>query len=363
MHRILGSTVLVLTAALSGCITHQSQYYVGSDDYVLATRDTGNGAKESYQLVVGSARGDASLRVRTEYDRERPFLGFKVVELDKPRAEKRGVKPYSGLLVQGTYPKSSAEVGGVLPGDVLLGLDGKETVYVAQLAAIEAPLSADHTVTAKVLRGQSEVELPLTVHLLKERVSDNQDVELEAGETHKPYAGVTLRGIPAVWAEKIWGQPRQAVVVANVEVGSPAWVAGIRGGDVIESVDGAPVPPVQELSRRIAQGGEHGQSMRWRVCRGKDDAYEAEIKLADYSGETKFWFPLVCYVEDGAYEDEWTVGPFGLLLSNRSHYVADSRTRVAKTRNVFNAILGLIHVETGPDETEVRLLWFISFDT
>lgn len=355
--------LLLVSLALPGCVTHYGQYSVGSDDYVLATHDGPNGLKEKFELVVGSARGDACLRVTSEHERERPFLGFQVLELDKAQAEKRGVKPYSGLLVKGVYPQSSAAAGGVMAGDILMSIDGKETVYLPQVADHESRLVADKPVSVKVLRGQDVLDLSLVPNMLKERIADSQDIPLEVPATFRPYAGVNLRGIPASWVERIYGTKRNAVVVTNVEVGSPAWVAGIRGGDVIEQVDGAPVPTVQVLAREIAARGEQEQTMRWRVTRAAEESYEGELHLEDYSGETNFWFPLVFSLEDGAYADKWTVGPFGLLLSNRNHYVADSSTRTVKTRNVFNAILGLIHVETGPEETEVRLLWFISFDS
>jgi hypothetical protein len=363
MNRLFAPLALLVTLALPSCVTHYEQYYVGSDDYVLATHDGPNGSKERFELVVGSARGDASLRITNEYDRERPFLGFQVLELDKQAAERRGVRPYTGLLVKGVYPDSSAQLAGVLAGDILLSLDGKETVYLSQLADCEARLAVDQQVQAKVLRGQNEMDLALSSQKLRERITDSQDVALEVPKTSKPYAGVNLRGIPTVWTEKIYGTPRNAVVVTNVEVGSPAWTAGIRGGDVIEAVDGAPVPSAQELARAIAERGEGEQTMRWRVTRGPGEAYDAEIHLCDYSGETKFWFPFVFGFKNGAYEDKWSAGPFGLVMSNRNNYVADSSTRKPKTRNVFNALLGLIHVETGPEETEVRLLWFISFNT
>ena len=50
-------------------------------------------------------------------------------------------------------------------------------------------------------------------------------------------------------------------------------------------------------------------------------------------------------------------------MSNRNSYVADTTTREVQTRNVFHALLGLIKVDSRPEETRVRLLWFISFDT
>ena len=103
--------------------------------------------------------------------------------------------------------------------------------------------------------------------------------------------------------------------------------------------------------------------MRWHVTRGTGAPFEATIDLHDYSGETNVWVPLVFWLENGTTSDKWSVGPFGLVMSNKNHYVGDSSTRNVETSNVFSMILGLIRVETKPDETEVRLLWFIKFDT
>ncbi|MBL8751852.1 MAG: PDZ domain-containing protein [Planctomycetes bacterium] len=346
---------------LVGCRTYTSTQHVGSKAYVLASRDLPDGAKETYQL---EAYGTPSVRQVREFDRERPFLGLQVQEIDKGAAERRGVKPYSGLLVTGTYPKSSAADAGVLAGDVLLSLDGRETVYLPQVSAIEAALRDGQLVTAKVLRGQDQQDLPLSVKLLKERVTEQQSILLDKAQPHeRPYAGLTLGGIPAVWCERIFGQKREAVVVTEVEVGSPAWLAGLRGGDVIDTVDGAPVPTVQELSARIAAEGPGGATMQFGVRRGPGPVYAGAVELEDYSGEAKAWVPLVFWMENGTYEDRWSIGPFGLLMSNRNRYVANNETREVETHNVFKAVLGLFRVETSPTETEVRLLWIIRFET
>lgn len=361
MNRTLAVLFLSVVSCLVGCRSYTGQYYVGADGYVLASRDGPAGQKETYRLEV---RADASLQVLRERDQERLVFGLQAAELDKGQAERRGVKPYSGLLVTGVVAKSGAAEAGILVGDVLLALDTKETVYLPQLAAVESSIRADQTVTAKVMRGQDEMDLPLAAKLVKERVTEQELVPLEVPESsHRPYAGVTLRGIPAAWCEKVFGAPREAVVVTSVEVGSPAWVAGIRGGDVIDKVDGAPVPNVHELSRRIIESGQAEKPMTLAVRRGPGEAHEGKVELADYSDEANAWIPLVFCLENGTYSDSWSIGPFGLVMSNRNHYLANRETRRVQTRNVFSAVLGLFRVETTPEETEVHLLWFIRFDT
>ena len=358
MKRTSAVVLALFLLTMTSCRTWSGQHYVGSQDYLLTTRVMADGTREDYHLKNGA------LQVHTESERERPFLGFKVSELTKPRAERRGVRPYTGLLINGVYPESSAANAGVLKNDVLLSIDGEELVYLSQLAEAEARLRDGQTCTAAVLRGQERIDVPLLARVVVENVTDRQDIPLEkAPPTPRPYAGVTLRGIPAVWCERIFGEARNAVVVTDVEVGSPAWLAGIRGGDVIDTVDGEPVPPVAELSRRIAAGGEVNQTMRWQVRRGEGLEHDAEVHLHDYSGEGHFWLPLVTHITNGTFEDRWSVGPFGLLMSNRNHYVPETSTRMTQTRNVFSMLLGLFRVESSPRETEVRLLYFIRFDT
>ncbi len=351
--------LLVLVTALPSCRTYHGSYHVGADDYLLAQREQ-NGKKESFHLI---AAGNASLRVTTEYDREKPFLGLKVGELDKTAAEHRGVRPYTGLVVLEVVPGSPAAEAGVMAKDVLQSLDGVETVYVDQFRKIVARLSAEQKVEAKVLRGQDVMDVALFTRMQRERVTDSEDIPLEPPTmTHRPYCGASLRGIPTSWCERIYGSARNAVVVTSVEVGSPAWLAGVRGGDVVDEVDGAPVPSAEELSRRIADAGPQGATMTWKVSRGPNDKHEAAIGLDDYSGESNLNVPLLLCVENGVFEDSWSLG-LGLVMRNSNQYVANSRTRQVQTRNVFSAVLGLFRLESNPDETRVRLLWFIHFDT
>lgn len=353
-----GWIVAVLLAAAGGCRTYHVQYQVGSADYELARRTEADGRVESYRLEV---RGEAHLRVLTEYDRERPFLGFQLAVLDAAAAERRRVPPSSGLLVRGVYPGSSAAEAGVRAGDVLASLDGRATIEVAQVYAIERQLTVGQRVAAQVLRDGERLDLELASQRIRERVTDEQSIPLEAPALqHRPYAGASLLGIPAVWCERVFGSRRQAVVVTNIEVGSPAWLAGMRGGDVIEAVDGAPVPSIAELSARIAARGALGQTMQFVVRRGANPVHTAEVQLGDYSGERTVWVPLVFRIEDGTYEDIWTLGPFGLLLSNRNHYLANTKSRVTETKNVFTALFGLVQVTATPTESSVRLFWFLS---
>jgi len=359
MKRAILAVGLLAVPFLPSCVTYSAEHHIGAESYELARTEAPDGAVEVYRLERGQ-----SLRISTEYDRDRPFLGFQVLELDKQRAIQRGVEPYTGLLVTGTYGKSSARLAGVRPDDVLLQLGDTKTSYLDHLAEAEGRLDDGQEVVAKLLRGDEEIELVLTTHMLRERVTDRQDVRLQKGPTpRRAYAGVALLGIPRVWCERIFGDERDAVVVSTVELGSPAWVAGIRGGDIVEAVDGQPCPPIAEFYRQIAAKGEAGESTTWQVRREPGRTFEATIPLDDYRNGGSFHVPLLFGVSNTASRDRWSIGPWGIVMSNRNSYQADSSTRVPQTRNVFSALLGLLQVDSRPDETRVRLLWIIRFDT
>ncbi len=352
----------VLLALVPACTTYRYEYPVGDPSYELARRSLEGGGEEVFRLDTQVASGDAWLRVRTERERERPFLGAKIAEIDKAEAERRGVKPYSGLLVTGTDPDSPARTAGMTAGDVLLSLDGRAVVYDNQLPEVLATLQPGAVATAQVLRGQQALDLPLTIGSRKERIADDESVPLERPAlTGRPYAGFELRGIPALWGKRVFGAERSAIVITTVQVGSPAWLAGMRGGDLIEAVDGAEPPSFAAFCRLIADRGVAGETVRLRVGRGDGPKHEADVHLHDYSGTTEFNVPLLVNVEDGVAEDRWSL-LLGLLMGNRNRYVPD-HTREVRTENNFSALLGLIQVKKSPSNSRVRLLWFITFNS
>lgn len=353
---------LSLLPLLASCTVYDREFFVGHDRLTIAKVDRGDGATENYVLEVGQGRVDATLTVRTEYDRERAFLGLRVAELDKRAAEPRGVEPWTGLLVTGTYPRSAAADAGLMTGDIVLAIGGTNVVHPEQVARAEASLRVADEVEVRILRGRAEQTIPVKTKGLKEHVVEPEAITLEQTTGRRPYAGVVLRGIPRVWCERMYGTPRNAVVIASVDVGSPAWVAGFRAGDVIDRVDGQPVGTVDELGSELHRRGTAGGSVSFDVSRGPEDTYGAAIQLADYTSSKQVWFPLLFHVQDGSRTDKWSVGPFGLIAHNKNEYVSETEGRAPQTRNEFDALLGAIHVESTPRGRSLQLLWIIHID-
>ena len=144
-----------------------------------------------------------------------------------------------------------------------------------------------------------------------------------------------------------WAESLAAIVNCGI---STAFADGTESGS-----RPPPVPPPAEEDDTSSMvdnllrcgGSEAGQT------------YEAEVALSDYSGSSGVHVPLVLKANSGVYEDKWSLG-MGLLMSNRNNYVVDQESREVETRNRFSMLLGLLKVDSMPEETKVRLLWFIT---
>ncbi len=354
---------LALLAFSAACASPRRAYLVDPGDTVVSTRTTDSGDKETY-LVTNRSAGETELRRVVESMRSRAELGVRTAELDKDAAQERGVKPYSGLLVKSVIKEGGMAAAGIVAGDVLLAAGDQELVYQSQLTKLMDGLEADQEVRFSLLRGQERIERTVRVTASRsEPVREEHVIPLtEPTYTVGPFAGVRLRGVPEPYNRELFGDGN-GVVISYVEVGSPAWVAGLRTGDVLESIDGGPVPPLEDLTHLIAERGEQRGQMQWQVTRGRGQSYATTFSLYDYRDGSDVHVPLLFEIDDGVAHDRWAVGPFGLVMSSRTSYVAPTSTRQAETRNEFSALLGLFCVDTGPRDTSVCLLWIIHFDT
>lgn len=343
----------------SACTSYTYETHIPNERFEVARAQAVDGATES--LVV-EARIDATIEAVVETDRERASFGLQVRELDRERAERRGVVPYLGLLVTGTQADSAARQAGVVPGDLILSINDQKTVYANLLPSVESSLKPGVTAKLRVLRGQQEMEIEAAPKSRHERETVKQAVALEPVDSNRPYAGLVLRGVPRDLSDRFLGEGKNGVLVTSVVVGSPAWIAGFRCGDFVEMVDGNPTPPAQSLAATIYERGLRGGSIALTVRRGTSAPHSATIQLSDYTTTKKVWIPLVYCREAGVPEKSWSMGPLGILAHGSSTYVGDARGREAQTFDTFGALLSLVRYDASPRGGHLRLLWFIHID-
>ncbi|MCP1539203.1 Do family serine endopeptidase [Methylorubrum extorquens] len=97
------------------------------------------------------------------------------------------------------------------------------------------------------------------------------------GKVVRGYLGVQVQPVTKDIADGLGLDKAKGALVDHAENGTPAAKAGLKSGDVIESVNGAPVNDARDLSRRIA-GLKPGTEVKLAYLRGgKSDVATVEL--------------------------------------------------------------------------------------
>ena len=175
---------------------------------------------------------------------ERGRIGVGIQEMNAQLAQSFGLERPMGALVSQVEPGGPAEKAGLKAGDVILSYNGKALAGSNELPALVAQTKPGSRATMEVLRAGKRENLALTVGELKsDRVAKNDSSQGQGERGGK--LGLAVRALTAEERKELGGQ--NGVVVE--QVGGPAARAGIRPGDLITMVNGAPVKSPEDLRR------------------------------------------------------------------------------------------------------------------
>jgi serine protease Do/serine protease DegQ len=147
--------------------------------------------------------------------------------------------------VQGNSPAAQA---GLKVGDVVIALNGRPVRGAAELRARLSVVPVGESVDLRVQRGNEAQAQPI---VLRARIGELDKGEVAGGLTIGELPGAVLaqaerKGLP--------GRNR-AVLVSRVEAGSPAFVHGLRAGDLIIGVNQRRLTSVVELAKALQAPG------------------------------------------------------------------------------------------------------------
>ena len=169
-------------------------------------------------------------------------LGVMIANLRPEDSEALGLESVNGALVSEVMSGTAAEDAGIEPGDVIVGLDGKEVVDSRDLRTRIALAPIGDEVDIDVVRDGKRKTLEAVIGAL--------DNARESGGAVPLLAGAQWRNLSR--GHELYGS-LEGVELAEVAPESPAWDAGLRSGDVIVRVNRRPVASVQELEEALAE--------------------------------------------------------------------------------------------------------------
>jgi len=202
-------------------------------------------------------------------------LGIYIKEIDPALAKQFGYKGTSGAFVDDVEKGDPADQAGVKPGDIITEFQGQPVTDGAQLRNAASQTAPGTTVKFKVWRAGAERELTAKLaEVNPETVANKSSNGEPASSSLGILSGVRVENITPEWAEKIrLTSSVRGVVIVEVDPDSNAAAAGLRPGDVIESVAKQPVTNVNEFNAAIQKADKKEVLLRVRSIRDKRSGF------------------------------------------------------------------------------------------
>jgi serine protease Do len=239
-----------------GALVDAAGRLVGINTAILSRSGSSSGV--GFAVPVNLARYVLE-RIVADGKVTRGQLGVMIQPITPELAKEFNLPAAKGALVGEVTRRSPAERAGIKDGDVIVEFDGRPVEDSRHLRLLVAQTPPGTTVRLKIVRdGQEQTltakleEAPATGGL--SRADRNPGGLRRGGPATEALDGVVIDELDAR-ARRQFNIPNlvRGVIVTDVEPGSPAAVAGVQPGDVIQEINRQPVGSVDEameLSRR-----------------------------------------------------------------------------------------------------------------
>ncbi len=217
--------------------------------------------------IPSSLVKDVVGQLRTAGQVTRGFLGVETQAVTAGIAQSLGLKDnLRGALVAGVTPDSPATKAGLQPGDVLRSLDGEAIDNPHELALKVSEIKPGNSAKIGFMRDGDQKTADVTIGTLP----NDKLTAGAAGDSQpdKGRIGVALAPLSPGLREQLELSANQnGVVVASVQPGSPAAMAGLREGDVVVDIGTKTISTPSEAVQAIHNATRDGKDVALRVLR------------------------------------------------------------------------------------------------
>ena len=186
---------------------------------------------------------------------ERGWLGVQIQPVTDSVAASLGLDAAGGVLVADVLDDSPAEAAGVRSGDVIVRAAGEQMQEYRDLTKLVASIDAGTKMELEVIRGGKLRVIDVTIGRMP-----SEDLALNTADevdNDQPRIGLMLAPLtPEMRAERGLALDAPGVLVAEVQVGSPAQRAGIQSGSLISMVGQQTVSTPEELATAVREAAE-----------------------------------------------------------------------------------------------------------
>ncbi len=239
----------------------------------IYTRSGGNNGI-GFAIPINLARSVIhDLREKGHVTRAR--LGVHITDVDKETMQALGLKNREGALVPQVEAGSAAERAGIMPGDVIISIDGVAVHHAHDLPIRVARHTPGDRVKIGVIRnGKKQVITVVVDEMQDEQTARNFHTRHGDNTAH---LGMMVQDLTPQLAAQLQTHVKAGVVVRQLQRGMPALRAGIQRGDVIYSINGKRITDTRSFAR-LLKGFKAGDMLRVMLDRHGNQVF-AVIKL------------------------------------------------------------------------------------
>lgn len=206
---------------------------------------TGGSVGLSFSIPVSIA-SNVVAQLRDNGKVKRGFLGVGISDVNKSLAEAMGLPSTMGAGINSVMPGSAADNGGILPGDIIVSVNGQSILRSGDLPHIVGLIEPGKSIKIVVYREGKQKKLTVKVGALE----GDEDALASRDED------ADRLGISAVAAEQSQLRSlrlRGGIVVSEVLADSPADVAGLRVDDIIVQLGYSRIDDLEEYDSVIGE--------------------------------------------------------------------------------------------------------------
>ncbi len=197
----------------------------------------------------------------------RGLLGVHIQDVTEALAKSYGLPDVGGAVVSTVEPGSQAEKAGVKKDDVIVKFNGQPVGGAAELKNFVGRERPDSTAKLTIFRNKKTVDVSVKIGERPEQVASAGNLHPEAGTTGE--LGIQLGKVSALDASKLGLKDGEALVVKAVKPDGTGRKLGLKPGDAILEVDGAPISDVPTFNTKVSEAKKN-KVIRLTVQRGKD---------------------------------------------------------------------------------------------
>ncbi len=187
-------------------------------------------------------------------------LGVGIQPLTKELAESFGVDEGKGILIGQVMEGTGADKAGLKQGDIIVEYNGQPVGDLNSFRSRIASTAPGTDIQLVVLRDGKRIEKTVTIGTLDEEAMAAAAPGGGPGGPAKieKDIGVTVQNLTDDVAAELGYEGEQGVVVSAVEPGSPAEMAGMQSGNLIQEVNRTKVSNIDQFQEAMEKAGKKG---------------------------------------------------------------------------------------------------------